>query len=75
MMAKKIVVTHFRNVHYHAGCNDCGFTAGICTDETPKSYDVRKAVRGHVAKTGHHAWIEQGTHINYDLVHSGETSI
>lgn len=74
-MTKKIVVTYFRNIHYIAGCFDCNFTTGIHTDETPGKSDVRSAVRNHVTKTGHRAWIESGSHADYDLVHTGETHI
>jgi hypothetical protein len=68
MKKKKIRVTRYVNPHYHAGCNQCDFSAGIRTDETPETEDVIRAVRQHVRKTGHNCWVESGNHTDYELV-------
>ena len=65
---KKIIVTEYGQVHYHAGCTVCDFTAGRNTKETPDPVDVRYAIRAHVRKTGHACWIEAGTHTDYRLL-------
>jgi len=63
---KKVVVTHYGQVHYHAGCSgDCDFTAAIGNGRNHA--DVRNEVRRHVLKTGHECWIEAGTHTTYTL--------
>lgn len=62
---KKITIRRFGIIHYHAGCNECGFTAGMQTKETPTTADVRREVRKHVLKTGHEVWVESGSQIIY----------
>lgn len=62
-MPFRVYVQRFGQVHFHAGCNDCDFSTAISSDATPSQ--VRQAVRYHVAKTGHRAWIEAGTHTAY----------
>lgn len=68
-MKKKIQVTRYGIIHYHAGCNECGFTSAIQgSKHNETAEDVRNEVTKHVRKTGHTCWIESGSHTTYSLV-------
>lgn len=72
-MTKKIKVTHYGRVHFHAGCNSCNFNAAIDVSKDNTHEEVRNAVRKHVYQTGHKCWIESGTHTLYSLEDVSET--
>ena len=65
LIKMKIKVEKFRDVVYHAYCQDCNWDAAIHSDEEPERKDVRNAIRRHVNSTGHKVDLESGSSIQY----------
>ncbi len=61
----KVKVENFRNIHYYAQCEKCGFDVGISSSVTAEG--LRNKVRSHVLKTGHTVNLESGSSATYSL--------